>query len=406
MMAFSKIVPFALSAFALGCSSGGSATPDADAGADAGEDTDTWDDLWDWDCTSAITMPCPDDFYYPTPYFLSLDLAALGVSAVHSARSTDLILAEQTTDAGLEPVAVAWDMGFGPRVVVGLVEPPSEPMRAVDLATLPQLSYSSGGLSFCDSALGYAALALLCGETACALYGLAVDEYSEPVGFVPVPGGEVPLPEAHALVGFPEVIHPYNDWGPLAKACAAGDGIACFDGSTWTEEVSPGGEILRSIVVAPQGEEEPGYLVAAGDGGRILTNRTGWWIEIDSGTTMDFLSLSADGGAYAAGGPGGFVYGDGEHIMSCASESTFSAMLIHSDFLPPWSGNGVSALAEDRVVEVYSTGLALAACYRPIDFAGTPHYAGPGPFPTDSCDGHAVTTGAVYRRTEQEAGGY
>jgi hypothetical protein len=409
MMRTTIIMFAALSALAAaGCSSSTSTAPGSDAGQDAGQDagvdagsdtdsdTDTWNELWDWDCEGAIATPCPDDFYYPAPYYLALDLAALDVTAVHSAHSADLILAEQETEAGVEPVVVAWDQGSASQAVVGLLDPPSEPLHAVDLAALPQLSYWAGGLSYTDTALGYAAIALLCGESSCALYGLAVDADHEPIGLVPIPGGEVPLPEAHALVGLPEIIYPYGEWGHLVKACAAGDGVACFDGSTWTEEVPPGGGILRSIIFASQGEEETGCLVAAGDGGRILTNRTGAWVEIDSGTAMDFHSVSAEGDAYAAGGAGGFVFGDGEHVMSCESGSTFSAMLLYS---------GVSALAEDRVVEVYSTGSSLAACTRPIAFSGVPLYAGRGPFPTDSCLGHAVTTGAVYIRAEEDPGG-
>jgi hypothetical protein len=401
----------ALSALAAaGCSSSGSTAPGDDAGQDAGQDagddaggdtdsdTDTWNELWDWDCEGAIATPCPDDFDYPEPYELQLDLTALGLSAVRSSRSATAILAERPTETGVEPVVAVWLAWEDDAVVVGLVDPPAEPLHAVGLASMEQLAYwGDSGLVDAEATLGYAAVALLCGSSTCDLYGLVGDEAGQPVGLVPVPGGAVPLPEADAVVFVSET---GLDAEP-SRICAAGDGVACFDGTAWNEEVPPGGAVLRAISAAVQLDTEPSYLIAAGDGGRIITNRGGAWSEIDSGTATDFLSVGAHRGFWAAGGTGGLAFGDGDHAVSCVSESTFSAMFVHEAYSWEWYNFGLTAFAADRVVEL---SIGPSACYRPTAFAGTPLDGYYGPYATDGCEGHALTTGALYRRSELECG--
>ena len=392
---------------ALGCRSVAGNAPDAGTGdndSDVDSDTDTDSDsvtdsdseidIWDWTCTTTLEATCEDyENNMPETYSLAFSAADFGLTFVRASLSPALILAERETEAGIEPRVFFWNAWTEQFAEAGIVDPPPEPLRAVDIATPRYQTWEPSGTYPSDSVLGYAAVALLCGETACYLYQPGSDPDGGLGGLFPVPGGEVPLAEPRAITWFPEVndIECYI----AEHLCVAGDGVACFWGDGWTDDLAPGGGAFEAIDLELDADGEPFGLWAAGAGGRVATNRSGGWEEIDSGTTMDLLAISAHDGIWAAGGDGGFVFGDGEHATGCEIEGIFSAMFVHEA-----GGGAVTALAGDYLFEIRGSASGFESCAGPPDFAGSPRNADYLAGCSDVVCGYALTTEALYTRVE------
>jgi hypothetical protein len=374
---------------------------DTDSDADADADTDTGDGFpWDWGCGIVLDTTCDDYGAAPSPYSEQmLDFDALGVTGIHASGSATAILGERVTEAGIEPIVLVWRAWTDTAVEVGLIDPPADPLRAIDIVSREGLFYGDDGLDPADSVLGYAAVALLCAETWCGLWGLAVDEANEPVGLEAIPDGEVPIAAASALARIPELI--YEDSEDPERVCAAGDGVSCFDGTTWAEELPPGGDALLAIGFGPDAEGWPDGMLAAGANGRLVTNRNGDWEEIDTGTSIWFTAVSARDGIWAAGGDGGFVFGDAEHAVACTNDEVdYSAILAHPSY-ETWSGVGVSALSTAHVFEVWERfDTEPGSCVGATGYLGAPRDAGIWPFGADITFGYALTTRGLYLRAE------
>jgi len=141
------------------------------------------------------------------------------------------------------------------------------------------------------------------------------------------------------------------------------------------------------------------FFVAAGDEGRVVTDRGGGWHEIDLGTSMDFVSVNAWEGIIAASGPEGFAFGDGESAIDCATAAPFTALFARSHH--GGSGTALTLLSEQKVLELWRDGTDLRSCSRPADFAGSPRDVGLAYGSVmDGIGGYALTTGGTYWRLE------
>jgi hypothetical protein len=407
--------PFLLFAVALaagGCSrvaaladAGPDSDTDTDPGTDTGSDTDTGTgvDIWEWTCSLPLDTACNEIADMPEAY--DLDFAApifADLTFVHASRSPIAILAERATDSGPEPI-VLFVRDSDDVAQVGVVPPPTGPLTAVAIGSPRRLQYSdSFGFHPNDEHFGYIAAALLCGETGCGLYRPALDEENEPIGLEAIPGGEVPLSDPRALAWVQTIAG--DDGFMPGSICVAGDGVACFDGEGWGETWDPGGGMLNAIAVELMAGDWPTGLWVAGENGRIATDRDGDWTEIDSGSSMDFVSISAFNGIWAAGGADGFVFGDTEHAIPCEFGSAYSATFVHESFASSDTILSLTALAADHVVEIVATPAGVVSCVQPTDFAGAPRNADYWPGGADAVFGYALTTGGLYRRVEYATG--
>jgi hypothetical protein len=377
---------------------------DSDSDTDTDTDTDTGVDLWQWSCGIVLDTDCSMYDAAPLPYTLALDLAAAGLTGIHASRSATLILAERETADGPVPVVAVWRMWTESFTEVGLLEPPAEPLRAVAIASENYTSYGDTGLEPTDAVLGYPAVALLCGETACALYGVAVDLDAEPIGLAAIPGGEVPLAESRALAWIPPVVGEDVSEIP-GLACVAGDGVNCFDGVGWIWAEPPAAAAGSWNAIDAEIDDETSLhaLWVAGADGRIATNHGGDWTDIDSGTGIDFVAVSARAGIWAAGGAGGFVFGDGEHVIPCFDDHDYTAMFVHESY-EDWTSPAVTALSDEAVFEIWGDEYGFSSCVSSPGYTGAPLDADLWPFITDMMDGYALTAGGLYLRTEYSSG--
>jgi hypothetical protein len=369
-----------------------------DVDSDADTDTGTSTDPWEFACDPSAAPPCADtDGSIPAEYERYVDLGAMGLTAIRAARSATAILAEtETSDGAVAPVVAVWRLNeYDDVTVVGLLDATSVDLHAVDIASPALLAYyETTGLSDPYEVLGYAAAVLLCageGNASCALYGLLDDAWSPTIGLAPIPGGEVPLGEADAVAWDP----PPEDGVSTGRVCAAGDGVACFDGDAWTVEVLAGGPVLRAITSSDPYDSE-GDLYAAGDGGRVVSNRGGAWEEIETGASISFTSVSAWADSWAAGGDGGFVFGDGAHVAACLLDvGAVTAVYARESSLPE-----ISALSEGRILEVWNEDAGFGWCARTPAYDGVPRNAGNWPFVVDAAFGYALTSSGLYLRFE------
>lgn len=399
----STFLVVALASLAFGCSSSAFAAPDAGADVDTDADTDADTDSEDaLACAAMLATPCDEVDDTPQPYALLLEAASFGADLqfVRASRSPAAILSARETDDGMDvPLILVLAPETGDHVAAELLEPPEVALglRPVDVSSPPSLRYGSDGLTPGLSVLGYAAIALLCGESTCFLYGLAVDGDQQPLGLEAIPGGEVPLPESRAVVGVPAD----GIWESALELCVAGDGIACFDGDAWTIGLAPGGGALNSISAEIDTDAIPPRLFAAGNGGRILVREGGAWSEIDSGTSASLVTVAARDGTWAAGGEGVIAFGDGEHDTACATGSAYTATRVfdgHSS-----SQGNISALAEDQDLEILLSNDGFSGCVRGAELDGVPRNADD----FGDCGGgealcsYALTPRAMYLRPEE-----
>lgn len=176
----------------------------------------------------------------------------------------------------------------------------------------------------CRAGAAYCLYLLGCDDNECRLFG--------------VPRGE-PLETAIRKVVAPPVPAPIMSRGlggvfPSIRApdllCAFGDGVACFDGTGWTERVPPGsGPPLNGLAVLSSYDATP-VLVAAGEEGRLLLVSEDTWTELDAGTGARFLSVAARDGLFVAGGEdGALVMGSAyQFVLDQASEETLVGVTL------------------------------------------------------------------------------
>jgi hypothetical protein len=281
---------------------------DVDAGSDAGTDggTDASDHLV---CPPEPAASCDEVITWPLPYvpFASATDFGDGLEFVSVAGDPPVYLAARTSGGGAEPVVVVADMLSEAFVAIEPAAPlPGDP-RPVDIVSVHARFDAGTGLDVGDEVFGYGIVALLCEPAgACALYGVpAVHGMDTPV-FEPIASGEVPLPDARVLLA--TVTDPWDT--SIARVCALGDGVACFDGSSWTVEIQPDGALLLGAdgrFPVPGSAE---LLFAAGEGGRVLVEGTDEWVAPTAVTATDLVSASASYGLLAAGGDGVLLLAD------------------------------------------------------------------------------------------------
>jgi len=272
---------------------------DADTGADTDADSDTDSDT-DTDggwCGDGLDGDCPEGWGELTPL---LEASSLEGEVRFSALSEigRAILAERTTGDVTTPLVIVGDSLFGD---VGLADPelpPAEPLTPV-------------AISATESALLPLHVALLCSETACALWGTDV-EHGETGLLSPVAGGEVPssMSEARGLTRIP---------GDITQLCVFGDGIACFDGETWTTEVEPGSGPPFNDVELVGYDDRP---FAVGDEGRILRRTETGWVAEESGTDEALVGVASGWGDVLA-----IVGAEGTLIVGTSEPSTWQSCL-------------------------------------------------------------------------------
>ncbi|MCP4604421.1 MAG: hypothetical protein GY847_28515, partial [Proteobacteria bacterium] len=177
--------------------------------------------------------------------------------------------------------------------------------------------------------LGGFATALVCDGSVCRLDG--VFNLGDPPQFEPIPNGEVPLPEVRGMVG----IFDYEQ-NSLAKICAFGDGIVCFDGFSWLVELEPGsGPLFNDVALRQDENRNNKFIIAVGEEGRIAQQNAEGWIELDLKTDADLYSVSTahdyleEGFWAAAGADGALVVGLPDSLLECrVADETIS--LVHT----------------------------------------------------------------------------
>lgn len=393
--------------------------PIGDGGTDTDTDTDseTQDtetetepeySFWDWTCSIVLGTTCEDFDEDPETYWLnSDDYQSEDLTLVHGARSSLVVLATRTEGSGETPVVlVAQSLWEGPALEVGLLSATSGAAEAVDIFSPEAQEFHDGHFSMPNSVLGYPATAVICDEIGCALWGLEIDVSGAPTGLAPMDGGEIPVDGAAALTGTGS--DPEVTWG-VAKLCVAGDGVACFDGTEWSVEVEAGVASFNAIagdVIGSYGH----YLIAAGEEGVAWTNRDGEWTEVATNTSIDLKTVSANGGIFAAGGQGGFVFGDRDHAIFCGDEGDDPVTAVFARDMSvndEERGLMVTALyADGHRFEIWQddASATFGACVGDSGLSGEPRNAGNFPFGADAAFGYAITSTGVYVRVEMGIG--
>jgi len=248
------------------------------------------------------------------------------------------ILAERTIGDVTTPLVIVGDALF---VEVGLAEPesvPTEPLTAVAISQI-------------FSEVLPAHVALLCGTSACALWGTEV-EHGETGLLAPIAGGELPssMTVARGLVTIP---------GDVDLLCVYGDGIACFDGETWTMEVEPGsGPPLNDVELVGY-DDQP---LAVGDEGRVLRKTETGWVAQESGTEEALVGVSYGWGLLA------IVGAEGALIVGTSDPATWQSCLAGD---PSMLGvNCVTAYDADFDIIPYIELLTAAGAVLRTDEAG------------------------------------
>ncbi|MCK9461215.1 MAG: hypothetical protein M0R80_16430 [Proteobacteria bacterium] len=371
---------------------------EGDSGTDADSDSDA-DAGPDWTCPDPPTAICAESHAY--------DLLGQAADfdeglAFADVEGEGVFLAERPDGSGgTEPVLVAraWETSFedvpGEYAVVALNEAPSEPLRAVAIVS-PRSIYSSDyGFSSEGSIIGYPAVILLCGESGCALYGVFVDSI-DAAHLAWIPNGEVPIDDARGLV-----FREPADYDTFENTiCAFGDGIACFDGSTWTTMLSPGGPLLLSATT--YWESWHTYLLASGAACRLVRQSADGFEEIPLSCDVDLKTVSSGHEFFAAGGDGILVLGFPEETLECPLAGVDIVQLRGQSYnyeeeMHRW----VTAFAQDgSVVEVRYSDTDSTSCTSldPLDGPARA-WSFIAPY-TDAWGSTVVTESSVYWRIE------
>ena len=310
-------------AFAMGllasCGSNGSNTADAgtdtdidtdtdadtDADTETGTDTDTDTDTdteFSWFCPEVVTGEYDFCDYYnqPNRYFSAFTTDDTGedIEFITTLGTPSLLLAERITGEETDPIVFVLDMEndtydepVNSFSEVGLLEPEAETPRprGVIWANNCQLSLQGTGNICQVKVLDRVAVLMMCSTIGCTLYGLE-GTHEVPTGLAPIPGGEVPVEDP---VGIYWIAHqePYNVEYDLV--CVHGEGISCFDGTSWSLEIAPGTyPPIHAVDIWYDPIEETTNTLAAGAEGILLLNTGGGWEELDSGTDTDLTHVS------------------------------------------------------------------------------------------------------------------
>jgi hypothetical protein len=336
------------------------ADSDADAGTDAGSDAGN-----EWVCPGLVTSICDDEGYLGAYEFVS-EAADLGDGIVYvDAARFGVLLAERPNGVdGTEPILVVGEWGAdlygepGDYAIVTLDAESPEPLRAVDLVAYG-VAYSAGyGFLAYDMIIGYPAVALLCGDSGCALYAMVVDDVAT-ARLAPIPNGEVPFADTRGLI-------QKSDWpktpSPEDPVCAFGDGLACFDGVEWTEEIATGGPTLLAASV--YGYPSSAFLVLTGEACRLVRQDAEGFTEIPLGCDADLQAVDAYGDFFAAGGDGILVLGFPDETLECPfAGHDIVQMRAYSWSLDSVSQHMVTAFTESAgVIDVQYNDYAHSAC--------------------------------------------
>ena len=291
----------ALSA-ATGCSDGESNDPSGDASTDTDTDTDTDADTEsdtdaDAGCPDLLEEACEADAGAVMQVYVSTD--DLGVSRFVDL--ADLALLAETIWGGTALFVTGED-------VVPDGENPQWEAVDVSEATAMQPVALADGFVVPDSAW----VALLCegDNRTCSFWQASETTLTK------MENGDVPT--EGELRGATSLFD-YSGGTPTAL-CAFGDGLYCFDGTTWTTEIEAGtAPLFNDFHCSMNDLGDYDRCVAVGDGGRraIRASAAEEWVDGFSDTSEDLLSLSAM--TSVAGGSGGILYGLSAYDVACSA---------------------------------------------------------------------------------------
>ena len=176
----------------------------------------------------------------------------------------------------------------------------------------------------------WCALALFCVEGACWLRGVRQAETGDVV-VETLPGGSVPLEKTNGMIGSgPNAGLEYVD-----RLCTYGDGIACFDGDSWSTEVPCG--VYPELTAASVLGEWTGdsRIVVVGEEGTLLMEEEDQWASVETGTEADLATVAAAGDFLLAAGEDRlvFLFLEEEPLL-CDLAEPFEPVLSHARFLP------------------------------------------------------------------------
>jgi len=395
--------------FAIACDDDpGSADADSDSDSDGDSDSDTDTDAdagGEWACPGLVISICNDEGW-PGPFIRWGGAADFGEGYTFvDVERRDAFLAERPdVDGGTEPVLVArsWNQSFedvpGEYLLVTLGEEPPEPLHPVALVSSSGLYLTEWGFTPEGTVLaqGYPAVALLCGDSGCALYAV-IEDSIDAAHLELIPNGEVPFVDARGMVPL-----TWKEFGPETTdpLCVFGDGIACFDGTDWTTVLEPGGPTL--LAAATYWQDESTFLMASGASCRLVRQTLDGFEEIPLDCDVDLKTVHSEGELFAAGGDGILVLGFPEQTLECSLEGVDIAVLhewagINSDdVMYHW----LTAFEQDgSVIEVryYGYSRSICAFAEPLD--GPLRAWSFLPF-TDAVGAMVVTGSSAYWRPE------
>jgi predicted small lipoprotein YifL len=386
----------ALSGCGPGVGEGPIRTPPPDDTADSGTDSDSDSDSDADSGTAAPTCPefppveCPDDELDPPA--LLLEASAVGPNLELVDLDNDALLARRETDAGVTSIVVAAQLDAEEEalpLVLGVAELAFDdggPATPVALATRLAAPFDDGGTN---------AVILVEASGAYALYGSTAAPGEDGV-ITALPNGGVPTTgEARGLVYLRNKVDgDLAELPEMNRVCAFGDGLFCFDGADWLEEIPAGaGAPLSAVTVLDDGLE--GQTVAVGDGGRIAVKTGGAWQELDLGDDADLAAASAHPGRFTAAGDGLLVDGDADGQLVCAEGGgSFVSLNWSIDLAEPGASYFIALSATGEILRGSVGEGAGELCDTGHGVPG----AKKGRLLKDGSFYAAITAGAVYRQ--------
>lgn len=337
-----------------------------DGGPDAGwtfPDAGVWPIPVAEDCPLAQAMPCPEHFH---DYQVFADARLLGSEGRFVAASYGgALLGMRPAGERVIPVVLVYHLGIHNWVPIELADPSWLPTRALGILSgdtqIDDTDHLSGW-----AIVEHHVIVLLCDEAGCALYGIAADDppaHVASVALTPVPGGEVPTDQLAR--GLFLTAWPYGLSRGLV--CVYGNGIDCFDGVSWTTVLERSVGINGMAYFEPYG---PRWVVAVGDGGRILVHDDSGWIEWPSPTAHDLISVAS--GQFLAAGAA-----DGTLVVGSSTE-VGSATRLGDE---PIVGLAWSLMYAGLLKGVLSSGCVFRVRFDPLTFLADP----PSFEPTEVC---------------------
>ena len=293
-----------------GCSDESCADAAWDDGTDGG-DTDG-----EWQCPAPIAQTCPDGVGEEFP--LLFDAAQFG----EGTRFIDLapwsVLAERDTSEGrtISVITCASADGWG----IYPCDASSAQVATIEVAVdsgLHAVALATGDYYMEDWALSH--LAVLCDDDSCALYGANLCSETPDSALTAVAGGE--LPAVSTVKGL---------WW-RDTACAYGDGIHCFDGSSWSSPQEADAEHpLFNDMTTFRFQGASDVAVAVGDEGRIAYSGFPDWNGYWGAASPDWLAVVAyDDGYVIAGEDGAFAAMDDTWHEGCTIADEDIVDLVH-----------------------------------------------------------------------------